>query len=176
MFYQYSSFIRLMTNIPSFSWLHVWWSSQPDLNPSRNVSISLSSLGTLIFLGFVIALSCLLRGLLDKTFQGVPFCLDLFSFILVLSFHALVLGFPSSHNYFQDKVLQQAQLQHKIITSLNIFLLNVNFDKSTIGLYFILIFSIFAKFLEDQRLIAMLSIKCLNFKILQFKIMHKNKL
>ena len=45
-------------------------------------------------------------------------------------------------------------------TSFNTFLLDVNFDKSTIRLHFLLIFSMLAKFLEDQKLIAMSSIKC----------------
>ena len=54
----------------------------------------------------------------------------------------------------------------KTTTLFNIFLLDVNFDKSTIGLHFLLIFSILTKFLEDQKLIAMSSIKYLNFKFL----------
>ena len=37
----------------------------------------------------------------------------------------------------------------KVITSLNIFLLDVNFDKSTIKLYFLLISFMLAKFLEN---------------------------
>ena len=44
---------------------------------------------------------------------------------------------------------------------LNIFLLEVNFDKSTIGLYFFLIFLILAKFQENK-----ISIKFLNYKFL----------
>ena len=35
------------------------------------------------------------------------------------------------------------------LTLLNVFLLEVNFDKSTIGLHFLLIFFMFAKFLEN---------------------------
>ena len=38
---------------------------------------------------------------------------------------------------------------------------NVNFDKSTIGLHFLLISFMITKFLKDQRLIVILSIKCL---------------
>ena len=59
-------------------------------------------------------------------------------------------------------------------TPLNI--LDVDFDKSNIGLYFILIFSILAKFQENQRLINMSSIEYLNFKFLYSKIMHKNNI
>ena len=59
------------------------------------------------------------------------------------------------------------------MTLLNILLLGVNFDKSTIGLHFLLISSIIIKFQENQRSITMLSIKCLNFKFLYFKIVHK---
>ena len=47
---------------------------------------------------------------------------------------------------------------------LNIFLLDMNFDKSTIGLTFLPIFSMLVKFQENQRLIVMPSIKYLNFK------------
>ena len=47
-----------------------------------------------------------------------------------------------------------------------IYLLDVNFGKSTIVLYFLLISSILAKFLEDQRSIVMSSINCLNCKFL----------
>ena len=43
------------------------------------------------------------------------------------------------------------------------FLLDVNFEKSTIGLYFLLISFILAKFQEDQRSIAILSIICLKY-------------
>ena len=48
-------------------------------------------------------------------------------------------------------------------TNSPIFLFNMNFDKSTIILHF-LIMSILEKFLEDQKSIAKTSIKCLNFK------------
>ena len=55
-------------------------------------------------------------------------------------------------------------------------LLDVNFDKSTIGLpFFFLVSSILAKFQEDQRLIAMSSIKCSNFEFLfSLKLYTKN--
>ena len=69
--------------------------------------------------------------------------------------------------------LIQTWLQPMTSTSLNIFLLNVKFSKFSIGLHFLLIFSILAKFLKDQRSIIMSLIKCLNSKFLQFKIMHK---
>ena len=49
-------------------------------------------------------------------------------------------------------------------SSLNIFLLDINFDKSIIGLKFLHIFSMLIKFQEYQRLIIMPSIKYLNFK------------
>ena len=48
------------------------------------------------------------------------------------------------------------------ITSLNIFLFN--FNKSNIGLHFLPISFMLAKFQEDQRLIVILSIKYLSFK------------
>ena len=46
------------------------------------------------------------------------------------------------------------------------FLLNVNFDKFTIGLHFLLMSYMFAKFSEDKKSIAMLLINCLNCKFL----------
>ena len=49
----------------------------------------------------------------------------------------------------------------KLITILfNIFLLEVDFDKSTIRLHLVLISSILTKFLENKRSIVMLSINC----------------
>ena len=59
---------------------------------------------------------------------------------------------------------------------LNIFLLKVNFDKSTIGLYFQLISSILAKFLKNQISIAMSSINCLNCIFFSLKLCIKYKL
>ena len=47
------------------------------------------------------------------------------------------------------------------ITPLNNLLLDVNFDKFTIGLHYIHILSVFAKFHSDQKSIVMLSIDCL---------------
>ena len=47
------------------------------------------------------------------------------------------------------------------ITQLNNLLLDANFDKSTIGLHYIHILSMLAKFHGDQRLIIILSINCL---------------
>ena len=49
----------------------------------------------------------------------------------------------------------------KLVTILfNIFLLEVDFDKSTIRLHLVLISSILTKFLENKRSIVMLSINC----------------
>ena len=64
-----------------------------------------------------------------------------------------------------DKVWLQTLLLSKATTLFNIFLLDVNFDKSMIGLYFLLISSILAKFSKDQRSIAISSINCFNYKI-----------
>ena len=47
----------------------------------------------------------------------------------------------------------------------------MNFEYLTIEMHVLIISSMFAKFQEDQRS----SIKCLNFKFLWPKIMHKNK-
>ena len=48
------------------------------------------------------------------------------------------------------------------ITPFNIFLLDAKFDKSTVKLHYLRIFSILAKFQGDQRLIVISSINCLN--------------
>ena len=48
----------------------------------------------------------------------------------------------------RDKFLQNWLLL-KVITLLNIFLLEVNFDKFTVRFYFLLIFSILVKFLKN---------------------------
>ena len=48
------------------------------------------------------------------------------------------------------------------VTSLNIFLLDVNFEKSTVELHYIHIFFMLAKFQGNQRSIVMSSINCLN--------------
>ena len=56
---------------------------------------------------------------------------------------------------------------------LNIFLLDVNFDKFTIELYFLLVSFMVAKFFKNQGLLDMSLIKCLNFKFLLYKIMHR---
>ena len=58
---------------------------------------------------------------------------------------------------------------------LNIFLLNVNFDKFTIELHFLIISLMFAKFLEDQKSLVALLIKYLNFKFCSLKLCIKNK-
>ena len=61
----------------------------------------------------------------------------------------------------------------KCFKLLSIFLLNVNLENLTIGLHIFITSSILAKFQVDQRSIAMLSIKCLNFKFLWSKFIHK---
>ena len=45
-------------------------------------------------------------------------------------------------------------------------LLGVNFENLTVRLHVLIVPSMFEKFQEDQILIAMSSIKCLNFKFL----------
>ena len=55
------------------------------------------------------------------------------------------------------------------VTSLNIFYLDVNFDKSTVRLYYLCIFSILSKFQGDQISIVMLSINCLNLSFCNLK-------
>ena len=62
------------------------------------------------------------------------------------------------------------------MTLLNIFLLKMNFDKFTIGLHLLLISSMLAKFLENQNLIVMPLINCLNCKFCSLKLCIKYKL
>ena len=93
----------------------------------------------------------------------------LFIFLIYIYIYIYIILCQSDIIYY----LIQTWLQPMTSTSLNIFLLNVKFSKFSIGLHFLLIFSILAKFLKDQRSIIMSLIKCLNFKFLQFKIMHK---
>ena len=45
----------------------------------------------------------------------------------------------------------------------------MNFDKSTVGLYYHRIFSVFTKFKDNQRSIAMSSINCLNSSFCSLK-------
>ena len=51
-------------------------------------------------------------------------------------------------------------------TPFDIFLLDVNVDKSIIVLYFLFLSFMLTKFSKDQRSITRLSTKCLNFKFL----------
>ena len=55
------------------------------------------------------------------------------------------------------------------VISLNIFYLDVNFNKSTVRLYYLCIFSILSKFQGDQISIVMLSINCLNSSFCNLK-------
>ena len=58
------------------------------------------------------------------------------------------------------------------VTPLNIFLLDENFDESTVGLDFLLLYML-AKLQDDLRSIAILLIKCLNFNFLYLKLCIK---
>ena len=59
------------------------------------------------------------------------------------------------------------------VTSLNISLLNVNFNKSIVGLNSIFILCMHAKFQDNLRSIIMSSIMCLNLKFLHLKLCIK---
>ena len=65
-----------------------------------------------------------------------------------------------------EKVSLQTSLERNLPNSSYIFLLDVNFENLTIGLYVFIISSMLAKFQEDQISIAMTSIKFLNSKFL----------
>ena len=64
-------------------------------------------------------------------------------------------------------------VRSSITTPINIYLLDMNFEKFTVRLHFLLKSLTLAKFSENQRLITMSLIKYLNFKFLQSKMMHK---
>ena len=55
------------------------------------------------------------------------------------------------------------------ITQFNNFLLDVNFNKFTIGLHYLCEFSMFAKFQDDKKAITMSSINCLNLRFYSLK-------
>ena len=91
MLYLYSSFICLMTNLPSFPRLHVWCSSELDLGPSKDVSVSSGSSSTPIFSGSWLCYHICSEDSLIELPTVCPSSLDLFLLIHVLSF-------LSSHN------------------------------------------------------------------------------
>ena len=62
-------------------------------------------------------------------------------------------------NYRWGKISLQTSLVRTSSNSTNIFLLDVNFKNLTVGLYILIISSMFTKFQEDQRSIAMSSIE-----------------
>ena len=77
-----------------------------------------------------------------------------------------------THTYYFGKC--SPNLEKNFSNSSFIFLLDVNFENLTVWLNVLIISSIFAKFQNDKKLIAMsfIKIKILNFKFLWFKIMH----
>ena len=95
---------------------------------------------------------------------------------------SLILIFYLPHNNVQvEKSLSSNQFGEKPLkrnisnNSYSFSLLNVNFENITIGLYVLIIFFTLTKFQEYQKSITLSSIKCLNFKFLWSKVMHKNK-
>ena len=68
--------------------------------------------------------------------------------------------------FVPKKVSFQNNLDRNLQTPLIIFLLDVNFENLTVGLYVLIISSIIVKFQKNQRSIVMLLIKCLNFNFL----------
>ena len=70
-------------------------------------------------------------------------------------YRCIDLGLHATHTH---KVWLQTWLYPKITILVNFFLLNVNYDKSIIGLHFLLTPFILAKFPKDQKSITMSSI------------------
>ena len=68
--------------------------------------------------------------------------------------------------WFRCDILLKIKKKKLTAILFNIFLLEVNFDKSTIELHFFLYPPYLEKFQDNQRSIVMLSIKCLNFEFL----------
>ena len=74
----------------------------------------------------------------------------------------MVLG-PSSHITIEPSMTPDVTLSD--ITQFNNLLLDVNFNKSTVGLHYIYILSMLTKCHGDQKSIIMLSINCLNSSV-----------
>jgi len=62
-----------------------------------------------------------------KPSKVYPFCLDLFLFILVLGFHALVLGFPFSHSLYSLTINFYLLSKIGILNALSLFILEIKF-------------------------------------------------
>ena len=99
------------------------------------------------------------------------------NFIIILPLRKCV----TTLNFFKPNIIilrtkfsnKLTWLQTKTTSPLNIFLLNMNFDKFTIRLHFFLYPPYLLNFMmiKDQQLMS--SIKYLNFKFFQSKIIHK---
>ena len=83
-------------------------------------------------------------------------------------------SYITQHSIQWKRFLSKLVWKETLLTPLISFLLDV-FENLIVGLHVLIIFFMFAKFQENQRSITLLSIKCLNFKFLWFKFMHKNK-
>ena len=93
--------------------------------------------------------------LLSICFFFLDICCDLVQFVSLL----------------RMKFCKKLSCRLKLQRSFNNFLLDVNFNKSTIRLYIYIFFisSMLEKFQEDKKIKAMSSIKCLNFDFLYSK-------
>ena len=83
---------------------------------------------------------------------------------------------PASTNllYYVNPFLALTNITLNNITLLSISLLDVNFNKSIVGLDFLLVLYMLTKFHDDLRSIIMSLIKCLNLNFfLNLKIVHK---
>ena len=78
---------------------------------------------------------------------------------------------PHTHAQMLVLIMEKVSLQTNLgINPSNyvdiFFLLVVNFENLTVELHVLIISSMIAKFQENQKSVAILSIKCLNFKFL----------
>ena len=95
------------------------------------------------------------------------------------SYHLIRMMFSSLIYLNNKSYMDWIQVTHGVtlnnITQLNIFELDANFDNFTVRLYYFCIFSIFAKFQDDQKLIVISSINYLNSNFYSLKYCIKNK-
>ena len=86
--------------------------------------------------------------------------------VVLFYFILLILGLAI---YIYNWVKVTLNLTWSNVTSLNIFQLNANFDKSIIRLHYFRIFSMLAKFKDNKKLIATSSINFLNSSLCSLK-------
>ena len=86
---------------------------------------------------------------------------------------SIVSWFLWNYSLTPHTIFVEQSFREKPSNFLYIIKLIVNFENLTVRSHILIILFMFAKFRENQKSIVMLSIKCLNFKFMWFKIMYK---